>query len=76
MSEADIKVALTPFGQIDSKIARKHQGTGLGLPLAKSLLDLHDGKLLIESEPNKGTTLIALFPAGRVERAAPAAQAR
>jgi PAS domain S-box-containing protein len=75
MSEADIKVALTPFGQVDSKIARKHQGTGLGLPLAKSLLDLHDGKLLIESEPNKGTTLIALFPAARVERAAHAAQA-
>ncbi|HJW41901.1 MAG TPA: ATP-binding protein [Rhizomicrobium sp.] len=75
MSAADIKIALTPFGQIDSRIARKHQGTGLGLPLAKSLLDLHDGKLLIASEPNKGTTLIALFPSGRVRHAANSAQA-
>ncbi len=66
MSEADIKVALTTFGQVDSKIARQHQGTGLGLPISKSLIELHGGTLTIESVPNKGTTMIATFPNSRV----------
>ena len=62
MSAADIKVALSPYGQIDSELARKHAGTGLGLPLARSLMRLHGGDLTIESEPSKGTTVTATFP--------------
>ena len=66
MSEADIAVALSPFGQIDSSLARQHQGTGLGLPLCKSLLDLHGAQLIVASVPDMGTTMTARFPASRV----------
>jgi PAS domain S-box-containing protein len=70
MSEGDIAVALSPFGQVDSKLARKHQGTGLGLPICKSLMELHGGDLTVTSGPNEGTTLTARFPAERVVRQA------
>ena len=66
MTAKEIDVALAPFGQVDSAIARKHKGTGLGLPICKSLLELHGGELLVTSEPNVGTTLIARFPGTRV----------
>ncbi|MGD0866701.1 MAG: PAS domain-containing sensor histidine kinase [Rhizomicrobium sp.] len=66
MSTAEIEVALSPFGQVDSKLARKHQGTGLGLPICKSLMELHGGDLTVASRPNQGTTLTARFPAERV----------
>ncbi|MGH6870122.1 MAG: PAS domain-containing sensor histidine kinase [Rhizomicrobium sp.] len=66
MSKADIAVALSPFGQIDSQLARKHQGTGLGLPISRSLARLHGGDLTITSEPGKGTTITAHFPAARL----------
>jgi signal transduction histidine kinase len=66
MSESEIKIALAPFGQIDSSLARTHQGTGLGLPLCKSLLDLHGAELAIESRPNEGTTILVRFPKQRV----------
>lgn len=60
-----IEVALTPFGQIPSEIARKHQGVGLGLPLAKRLVELHDGTLRIDSTPGIGTTITLRFPPER-----------
>jgi PAS domain S-box-containing protein len=66
MSSAEIEVALSPFGQIDSKLARKHDGTGLGLPICRSLMDLHGGALTLASTPGAGTTLAAWFPAARV----------
>jgi PAS domain S-box-containing protein len=66
MAQDDIRIALEAFGQIDSKIARKHQGTGLGLPISKSLIEMHDGSLTVESEPNVGTTMTAVFPLSRV----------
>jgi len=66
MTAKEMEVALAPFGQVDSMIARKHKGTGLGLPICKSLMELHGGELLMTSEPNVGTTLIARFPASRV----------
>jgi len=68
MSETEIAVALSPFGQIDSRLARKHEGTGLGLPICKSLMELHGGALSVESETNRGTTLTARFPAARTVR--------
>jgi PAS domain S-box-containing protein len=70
MKAEDIAVAMSPFGQIDSKMARKQQGTGLGLPICKSLMELHGGSLTLESEPGKGTTVIAAFPAERLIRVA------
>jgi len=70
MNAAEIETALAPFGQIDSKLARKHQGTGLGLPITRSLVRLHGGDIVIESAPGKGTTITVHFPASRVIEAA------
>jgi signal transduction histidine kinase len=70
MSAADIAIALQPFGQVDSNLARKNEGTGLGLPICKSLVELHGGELSVTSEPNAGTTMTAIFPASRtIEKA-------
>ncbi len=66
MSANDIKVALTPFGQVQSAQSRKHTGTGLGLPLAKAMVELHGGTLRIASAPGQGTTVSLLFPPERV----------
>jgi PAS domain S-box-containing protein len=62
MRAEDIKVALEPFRQIDDSIARRHQGTGLGLPLAKTLSELHGGELKVTSEPGRGTTVVVSLP--------------
>jgi signal transduction histidine kinase len=70
MSAADVAIAFTPFGQIDSEIARRHDGTGLGLPLSRSLARLHGGDLTIQSAPGKGTTATFVLPADRVILAA------
>ncbi|MBL6853065.1 MAG: hypothetical protein ISS15_18695 [Alphaproteobacteria bacterium] len=75
MTPSGIAIALSPFGQIDSHLARKHQGTGLGLPICKSLMELHGGTITIESEPNLGTTLTARFPAERAMHSATQATA-
>jgi PAS domain S-box-containing protein len=70
MNSEELRTALLPFGQIDSMIARQHKGTGLGLPISRSLIELHGGNLDIRTEPSKGTTLIVTFPVERVCRAA------
>lgn len=60
-----ISVALEPFRQIDSPLSRNVEGTGLGLSLAKSLAERHGGKIVIESAPQKGTTVRFQLPPGR-----------
>ena len=65
MTPEQIPIALERFGQIDSKLSRKHTGTGLGLPLSKHLVELHGGKLEIASEAGVGTTVTVAFPARR-----------
>lgn len=63
MSAADIRAAFMPFGQVDSMLSRKHAGTGLGLPLAKAMAELHHGQLDLRSAPEKGTVVTLTFPA-------------
>jgi signal transduction histidine kinase len=78
IAETDLEKAMRPFGQIDSRLARKYQGTGLGLPLARSMAELHGGKLELESAPGQGTIATIWLPPGRVLQPAtltrPAAQ--
>jgi len=62
----DIPVALALFGQVDSRLARKYDGTGLGLPLSKRLIELHGGTLTLKSEVGVGTCVTVIFPPGRV----------
>ncbi|MBL4740464.1 MAG: PAS domain-containing protein [Sneathiella sp.] len=62
---ADIQKALTPFQQIDSDLNRKHNGTGLGLPLTKSLVEMHGGYMDLKSELGVGTSVTVHFPANR-----------
>jgi signal transduction histidine kinase len=66
MSEAHTQIALTPFGQVDSQLNRKYEGAGLGLPLTRQLVELHDGELEITSHLGQGTRITARFPAYRV----------
>jgi len=62
----DIPRALAPFSQVDSALTRRYEGTGLGLPLVKSLIELHGGRLELESEEGKGTLASVVFPIDRV----------
>ncbi len=64
----DIATAMRPFGQIDSALNRKYVGTGLGLPLVKSLTQLHDGEMEIVSKPGHGTTVTITLPASRLRK--------
>jgi len=66
MTEQEIVKALTPFGQIENKMTATHNGTGLGLPLAKAMLELHGGELEITSAPGSGTRIVLHLPASRI----------
>lgn len=66
MTPEEVRVAMDPFGQIDSTHSRKHHGTGLGLPLVKAMVELHGGKLMLESAPGAGTTVSFSIPANGV----------
>ena len=74
MTAEEIPKALEPFRQIDNRLARKYDGTGLGLPLTAAMLRLHGGALTIESAPGAGTTATASFPRERAQLAAEAAE--
>jgi PAS domain S-box-containing protein len=68
MAPEDIPVALTPFQQVDIGLRGKYEGTGLGLPIAKQLMELHDGDLKIFSVLGEGTTVTISLPATRIIR--------
>ena len=68
IAKENIDLVLTPFGQVASSLDGKHEGTGLGLPLTKSLIEAHGGCLTIESTPGSGTTVTIIFPAERLVR--------
>ncbi|MCE2993476.1 MAG: ATP-binding protein, partial [Candidatus Jidaibacter sp.] len=58
----DLAKALSPFGQIENAITSKVEGTGLGLPLTKKLVELMHGEFYIQSEQGVGTTITITFP--------------
>jgi signal transduction histidine kinase len=60
-----IPFVFEPFRQIDSALSRKFEGTGLGLSLVKTFVELHDGKVTIESSLGNGTSVFASLPASR-----------
>ncbi len=62
MSPDEIKKALVPFGQVDSVFTRRHEGTGLGLPLVQAFVQAHGGTLEIQSEKGKGTRADVILP--------------
>jgi signal transduction histidine kinase len=68
-----IQTAFEPFGQVENAYTKKYEGTGLGLPLARALIELHGGEIKIESQLNVGTAASFSLPA---ELAAPASPQR
>lgn len=66
MTAEEVAVALSPFGQVSSGLSRRHEGAGLGLPLAQQLSRLHGGELKVDSRPEIGTTVAVTLPSGRV----------
>jgi len=65
MDPKDIPRALEPFAQVDNALSRSFEGTGLGLPLSRKLVELHGGTLAIVSESAKGTTVFVHLPPDR-----------
>ena len=65
MSPDEIETALRPFGQIDTGFNKRHEGTGLGLPIAYALTRMHGGELRIESRKGQGTRIRIILPLAR-----------
>jgi signal transduction histidine kinase len=68
MRPEDIPRALEPFSQVDNALSRRYEGTGLGLPLSRKLVELHGGKLAIDSVVDRGTTVTVTLPPSRTLR--------
>jgi signal transduction histidine kinase len=62
----DMAKVMTSFGQVESRVSRKYEGSGLGLPLAKHLVELHGGTLTIQSQVDVGTTVTVMLPSNRI----------
>jgi signal transduction histidine kinase len=72
MDEAELQTAFSQYGQIDSHVARTHEGTGLGLPISKALAELHGGALLAHSIKGEGTHMTLVLPESRLAPVLPA----
>jgi signal transduction histidine kinase len=70
MRPEDIPIAFEPFRQIDGDAAHAHEGTGLGLPLAKMLVEKHGGTVAVTSALGEGTTVDIAIPGWRINWAA------
>jgi PAS domain S-box-containing protein len=66
MTPQEIAIAMEPFGQVDGGLNRRFEGTGLGLPLTKGLIELHGGQLVVESEKGVGTRVCLCLGPSRV----------
>ncbi len=71
IAEADIPSVLLPFSQVENAFSRSHEGTGLGLPLAKSFIEAHGGRLEIDSTVGHGTRATLHIPPERAIAAPP-----
>lgn len=60
--QEDMHSLFTPFGQVGNQMIAEHAGTGLGLPIVKSLIELHGGTVKVRSRPNEGTTVTVELP--------------
>jgi len=58
----DVPRVFEDFGQVDGSTSRRHEGTGLGVPLSKRLVELHGGRMWLESQPGQGTTFYFTLP--------------
>lgn len=65
IDEKNIARVLEPFGQVGEVYSRTYEGTGLGLPLAKALVEIHGGSLELASKLGEGTTVTVRFPPER-----------
>jgi signal transduction histidine kinase len=68
IAHADLERVLEPFVQADTTLGRRQEGTGLGLPLVKAMIEIHGGRIELESVLEKGTTARLIFPAARIGR--------
>jgi len=66
MTEAEMGIAMEPFGQVENSLARSFEGTGLGLPLARRMIELHGGRLTLRSVKGVGTTVEVYLPPNRI----------
>jgi signal transduction histidine kinase len=66
IKQNDLEKAFSRFGQIDSSLSRKYDGTGLGLPLSRNLVELHGGVLELTSDVGRGTTVTVRLGADRI----------
>jgi signal transduction histidine kinase len=66
IAKEDMARAMERFGQVDSTLARKFEGTGLGLPLVREIVALHGGTLTLESVVGVGTTVTVALPVSRL----------
>jgi signal transduction histidine kinase len=71
MTEEQVALAMEPFRQIDNTLSRRFEGTGLGLPLTKALVELHNGVLILASKPDVGTTATVRLPMVAQQTATP-----
>ena len=62
MTEAEAEAAIRPFHQVDERMARKYEGSGLGLSIVSKLMESHHGRLTIVSKPGEGTEVTLHFP--------------
>jgi two-component system cell cycle sensor histidine kinase PleC len=66
MTEAELTIAMEPFGQVEHSFARSFEGTGLGLPLARRMAELHGGRLTLRSVKGVGTSVEVYLPPSRI----------